>query len=155
MITDLHLELYELISVLLGSQRSLIIIDFDIPMSFSITRIAISYEPILHYWNDPFYISQNHLIFDVFRGCRKRPAKWNRLICRQLPCIKLMKDSSDWLVMGNTVKPLYSGHLRSLKKVSAIRRYPLYRVLELFEEKIIIEKNLTLFYVVIANNFIS
>ena len=34
-----------------------------------------------------------------------------------------------------TVKPLYSGYLRFLKKVSAIRRCPLYRVLNFFEEK--------------------
>ena len=29
-----------------------------------------------------------------------------------------------------TVKPVYSGHLRFLKKVSAVTRCPLYRVLD-------------------------
>ena len=46
-----------------------------------------------------------------------------------------------------TVKPLYSRHPRFLKKTSAIRRYQLYRVLNFFEEKIIIDKNLTVVYV--------
>ena len=35
----------------------------------------------------------------------------------------------------STVKHLYSGHLRFLKNVSAIRMCPLYRVLNFFEEK--------------------
>ena len=47
---------------------------------------------------------------------------------------------------GSTVKPLCSGHLWFLKKVSARRRCPLYRFLNFFEEKIIIDKNLTIFY---------
>ena len=34
-----------------------------------------------------------------------------------------------------TVKPPYSGHKRFLKKVPAIRRCPLHRVLDFFEEK--------------------
>ena len=45
------------------------------------------------------------------------------------------------------VKPLYSRDLRFLKKVSGIRRCLLYRVLNFFEEKIIIDENITIFYV--------
>ena len=44
-----------------------------------------------------------------------------------------------------TVKPLYSEHLLFLKKVTAMRTCPLYRVLDFFEEKIIIDTNLTVF----------
>ena len=47
----------------------------------------------------------------------------------------------------STVKPLYSGHLRFLKKVSTLRRWQLYRVLDFYEERIIIDKNLSIFYV--------
>ena len=36
---------------------------------------------------------------------------------------------------------------RFLKKVFAIRKYPLYKILDFFEEKIIIDKNLIIFYV--------
>ena len=46
-----------------------------------------------------------------------------------------------------TVKPLYSGHLLFLEKVSAIRTCPLYRVLDFFEERTTIDKNLFIFYV--------
>ena len=46
-----------------------------------------------------------------------------------------------------TVKPLYSGHLRFLKKVSAIMKCPLYTVLDFLEGKSILDKNLTIFYV--------
>ena len=35
----------------------------------------------------------------------------------------------------NTVKPIYSGHLRFLKKVSAKTRCPLYRVLDFLGKK--------------------
>ena len=34
-----------------------------------------------------------------------------------------------------TVKPVYSGYLRFLKKVSAITRCPLYRVLDFLSKK--------------------
>ena len=47
----------------------------------------------------------------------------------------------------STVKPVYSGHLWFLKKVSDIGRCPLYRVLDFFEENTIIDKNITMFYV--------
>ena len=39
------------------------------------------------------------------------------------------------VIKRSTVKPLYSRNLRFLKKVSVIRRCPLYRVLDFFEEK--------------------
>ena len=48
---------------------------------------------------------------------------------------------------GYTVKPLYSGHPRFLKKLSGVRWYQLYRVLSFFEENIIIDKNLTIVYI--------
>ena len=50
-------------------------------------------------------------------------------------------------IATNGVKPLYSGHPQFLKKVPSIRRYPLYRILDFFKVKIIIDKNLTIFYV--------
>ena len=43
------------------------------------------------------------------------------------------------------------GHLRFLKKVSAIRRCPLYRVFDIFGKKIIIYENL----IYLAHNFIE
>ena len=52
------------------------------------------------------------------------------------------------LTKTNTVKNLsIADTCNSWKKVSAIRRYPLYKILDFFEEKIIIDKNLTIFYV--------
>ena len=53
----------------------------------------------------------------------------------------------------HTVKTLYNGHLRFLKKVSAIRRCPLYRVLDFFEEKFIIDRNLIINRNLISANF--
>ena len=50
------------------------------------------------------------------------------------------------LTTTTIVKPLYNGRLRFLEKVSATRTRPLYRVLDFFQEKIIIDKNLTMFY---------
>ena len=47
-----------------------------------------------------------------------------------------------------TVKPFYSGHLRFLKTISTTRRCPLHsRVFDFFEGKIVIDKNLTIFYI--------
>ena len=52
------------------------------------------------------------------------------------------------LTKTNTVKNLsIADTCSSWKKVSPIRRYPLYKILDFFEEKIIIDKNLTIFYV--------
>ena len=47
----------------------------------------------------------------------------------------------------NTVKHLYSRHLRFMKKVSTIRKCPLYRGLNFFKEKIIADVCLTIIYV--------
>ena len=41
------------------------------------------------------------------------------------------------VIFINTVKPLYNGHHRKRKKVSAIRRYLLYRGWNLFSKKLI------------------
>lgn len=46
----------------------------------------------------------------------------------------------------NTVEPPPGGNLRFLKKVSAIIRCPLYSDSDVFNKKIIIHKNLTIFY---------
>ena len=51
--------------------------------------------------------------------------------------------------LGYTVKPLR--HLQFLKKLSAIRRCPLQRVLDFFEQKVITDKNLTIFYLICDN----
>ena len=40
-----------------------------------------------------------------------------------------------YVELGNTVKPVYNGHLRFLKKASAITRCPLYRVLDFLGKK--------------------
>ena len=47
----------------------------------------------------------------------------------------------------HAIKPLYSANLRFLKKVSTTTRCRLYRVFNFFEEKRIINKNLTISYV--------
>ena len=39
------------------------------------------------------------------------------------------------MVSSHTVKPVYSGHLRFLKKVSAITRCLLYKVLDILGKK--------------------
>ena len=51
-------------------------------------------------------------------------------------CINLIITSCVFFICSaTTVKPLYTGHLRLLKKVSAMRRCPLHRVFDFFEEK--------------------
>ena len=44
-------------------------------------------------------------------------------------------DPTTYCLGKSTVKPVYSGHLRLLKKVSAITRCTLYRVLEFLGKK--------------------
>ena len=57
---------------------------------------------------------------------------------------RFLRITSSWLSTKapgrhkfklSTVKPLHGVHLRFLKKVSAIRRCPVYRILDFFEEK--------------------
>lgn len=73
--------------------------------------------------------------------------KWNiswKWVKKTHPFTDIICKFSDF---DYTVRPLYRGHLRFLKKVSAVRRCPRYRVLNFFKNKIILDKNLTMFYV--------
>ena len=96
-------------------------------------------------WNSPIHqnFQTNH-----------EPAHTWKFVQRQLPhfrfnwrCRHILFGYPSKITILHAVKPLYSANQRFLKNVSTIMRCLLYRVFNFFEEKIIINKNLTISYV--------
>ena len=136
--------LYLIIFASRSRPKSIYILSFDIFFIFSLIFITINYAKSLKQTRLYFVYFLEHLLFFWMSTCMKMANNaWRWQIIFKQRKLRLRVLLSFWLIFcqfqsgvayksvaykkaGSTVKPVYSEHLRFLKKVYATSRCPLY-----------------------------